>query len=150
MKISIYENNFIKCSGRVANVHEYSKDKAANVTLYLDTGIDAQGVTKEPIQLPMKSFNKNIYNNLTAGMKVTVYGHTTINKRTRDIVDSTIRSVLTEAGLTDKIDDALDTSAAKTAKDKWDTNFETDLIIDYVMFEEAKSVVERREAMKDL
>ena len=43
MKIAMYTNNHSQWGGKIHEVKEYSKDKAANITLIIDNGKDENG-----------------------------------------------------------------------------------------------------------
>lgn len=84
MKISKYTNNSLELMGRVAAINEYSKDKAANVTLAVDNGVDKDGAPKKPSYIQLKSFTPASYNATKVGMKVKVYGHIAPNNYEKD------------------------------------------------------------------
>ncbi len=75
MKISMYNNNNLQLEGRVANVKEYARDKAANIVLAIEAGKGKDGIPKEAQFIQLKSFVPASYNNMRKGMKVRVYGH---------------------------------------------------------------------------
>lgn len=84
MKITTYTNNRLELEGRIAAINEYSKDKAANVTLAVDNGKDKDGNPKQPSYIQLKSFTPATYNAAKVGMKVRVYGHITPNNYDKD------------------------------------------------------------------
>lgn len=84
MKINTYTNNSLKLSGRIAAINEYSKDKAANVTVAVDNGVDKDGAPKKPSYIQLKSFTPACYNAAKVGMLVDVYGHVTTNSYEKD------------------------------------------------------------------
>lgn len=84
MKITTYTNNRLELQGRIAAINEYSKDKAANVTLAIDNGVDKDGTPRKPSYIQLKSFTPASYNAAKVGMKVNVYGHITPNEYVKD------------------------------------------------------------------
>lgn len=59
--------------GRITNVKEYSKDKAANITIAVENKTK-DGKTKT-LNIQTKSFSPAMYNNTKTGMLVRLYGH---------------------------------------------------------------------------
>ena len=84
MKISTYTNNRFELQGRVAAINEYSKDKAANITLAIDNGKDQQGNMKKPTYIQTKSFTPAAYNAAKVGMLIRIYGHIGVNVYEKD------------------------------------------------------------------
>ncbi len=84
MKVSSYSNNKVEILGRVSSVKEYSKDKAANITIAVDNGKDADGNAREASFIQMKSFTKATYDALKTGMLVQVIGRVAPNKYVKD------------------------------------------------------------------
>lgn len=84
MKISAFTNNSLQLQGRVSAVREYSKDRAANVTIAVDNGKDKGGVQREPSFIQLKSFTPASYNNVQVGMKVRIYGHIATSRYEKD------------------------------------------------------------------
>lgn len=84
MKCVRYTNNDLILEGRVASVNEYSKDKAANITLAIDNGKDKDGNKKEPFYIQTKSFTPAAYNSVRTGMKIRIYGHVAPNNYEKD------------------------------------------------------------------
>lgn len=75
MKISVYENNYVRLKGRVSRIHEYSAGKAANVTIAVDNGKDKDGNKRPASYIQTKSFAPDVYNALKDGMLVEAYCH---------------------------------------------------------------------------
>lgn len=132
MKISTYTNNQIILEGRIANINEYSKNKAANVTITVDNGKDKNGVQRAPAFIQTKSFTPASYNAARVGMKVRIYGHIMPNNHKKDHV-----AVIEKQNGVD----------VAVIKDNVEV-YETDLICDYIDFLESKATVESREAAK--
>ena len=84
MKITSYSNNKLELIGRVSNVKEYSEGKAANVSIAVDNGKDANGIAREAIFIQLKSFTPASYNTLKTGMLVQVIGHVAPSKYEKD------------------------------------------------------------------
>ena len=84
MKITSYSNNKLELIGRVSNVKEYSEGKAANVSIAVDNGKDANGIAREAIFIQLKSFIPATYNTLKVGMLVQVIGHFAPSKYEKD------------------------------------------------------------------
>ncbi len=82
MQIKTQSHDRLELEGRIADVHEYSKDKAANVTIAIDNGVDKDGAQREPSYIQLKSFTPKSYNALKKGMKIRTYGHVGTNKYT--------------------------------------------------------------------
>ena len=83
LKINMHTNNRIELIGRVAAINEYSKDKAANITIAVDGGTNKDGVQKVNY-IQLKSFTPASYNVTKVGMKVAVYGHIATNNYEKD------------------------------------------------------------------
>lgn len=75
MKVTMYTNNHSQWGGKIHEVKEYSKDKAANITLIIDNGKDENGNNRPGTFLQLKCFVPAVYNLLKKDMKVMVYGH---------------------------------------------------------------------------
>lgn len=84
MKITGYSNNRLELLGRISSVKEYSEGKAANVSLAVDNGKDADGNAREASFIQLKSFTPATYNALKTGMLVQVIGHIAPSKYVKD------------------------------------------------------------------
>lgn len=90
MKISSFTNNNFQLQGRIAETHEYSVGKAANITIAVDNGKDKDNVQRDPSFIQLKSFTPASYSMIKKGMKVRVYGHISTSSYEKD--GKTIRS----------------------------------------------------------
>lgn len=82
MKINVHTNNQVILEGRLAAIKEYSKDKAANVVITIESGVDQNGQQRKPNFISTKSFTPACYNACKVGMKARIYGHLGPNKYT--------------------------------------------------------------------
>ena len=73
--ISINPCNRFELEGRVTNLKEYAPGKAADITLAIDNGKDANGKLKETTYLHTKCFTPAVYNTIVTGMKIHIFGH---------------------------------------------------------------------------
>lgn len=73
MIIQLDTGNHTEFKGRVVEIHEYSKDKAANITVSVENKL--KNGTVKSINIQTKCFNPAIYNNVKVGMLVKLYGH---------------------------------------------------------------------------
>lgn len=82
MTIQTDTSNFITFQGRVVEVHEYSKDKVANVTVSVETKMKNGNIKTANIQT--KCFTPAAYNAVKVGMLVQLYGHVDPGSYTKD------------------------------------------------------------------
>lgn len=75
MQYKAYTNNSVRLTGRISKVKEYSPGKAANVTIAVDNGKDAEGTERSPSFVQTKCFAPATYGALKVGMLVCLYGH---------------------------------------------------------------------------
>ena len=73
MNNSVPENNQLILRGRIARFHEFSKGKAADVTVAVDKGRAANG--KQVWLIQTICFIPNVYRHLKEGMMVEIHGH---------------------------------------------------------------------------
>ena len=71
MNFSTNPFNTLQLQGNIVKVREYSRNKAANITIAIKNGEGNEHV--QFIQL--KSFKPACYNTLRIGLKVRIYGH---------------------------------------------------------------------------
>ena len=76
--VKLFLQNRMELIGRVASVTEFSKGKAANITVAVPMD---QSVTEF---LQIKSFSPNVYSLLKKGMKIQVVGHVHMNVYEKD------------------------------------------------------------------
>ena len=82
MNINIDTNNHIEFKGRVVEIHEYSKDKAANITISVENKLKNGTVKNANIQT--KCFTPAAYNATKVGMLVKLYGRVMPGSYTKD------------------------------------------------------------------
>lgn len=75
MQYKAYTNNQVRLVGRVSKVNEYSKGKAANVTIAIDNGKDKEGADRPTSFVQTKCFTPATYEALKPGMLVELFGH---------------------------------------------------------------------------
>ena len=73
MTIQVDTGNHCEFKGRVVEVHEYSKDKAANITVSVENKMK-NGQTKTA-NIQTKCFTPAAYNATKVGMLVKLFGH---------------------------------------------------------------------------
>ena len=75
MQYKAYTNNHVELEGRISKVKEYSPGKAANVTIAVDNGKDAEGSDRPTSFVQTKCFAPATYGGLKVGMLVRLFGH---------------------------------------------------------------------------
>lgn len=73
MILQVDTANHTEFEGRIVEIHEYSKDKAANITVAVEN--KAKNGTVKSVNIQTKCFNAAIYNAAKTGMLVKLYGH---------------------------------------------------------------------------
>lgn len=73
--MNINPHNRLELEGRIAYTKEYSAGKAATICIAIDNGKTANGANKEPSYISVKSFAPSVYNTVSVGMKIRVFGH---------------------------------------------------------------------------
>ena len=73
MTIQYDTNNHTEHKGRVVAVHEYSTDKAANITISVENKMKNGQV--KTVNIQTKCFTPAAYNATKVGMLVKLYGH---------------------------------------------------------------------------
>lgn len=82
MTIQHDTSNYTGFEGRVVEVHEYSKGKAANITISVENKSKNGNVRSLNIQT--KCFTPAMYNTVKTGMLVRLYGHVTPGSYLKD------------------------------------------------------------------
>lgn len=82
MTIQYDTGNHTGFEGRVVEVHEYSKGKAANITISVENRL--KNGTVRSVNIQTKCFNPAMYNAVKTGMLVHLYGHVTPGSYVKD------------------------------------------------------------------
>lgn len=82
MTINIDTGNHTEFKGRVVEIHEYSKDKAANITISVENKL--KNGTVKSVNIQTKCFTPAAYNTTKVGMLVKLYGHVAPGSYTKD------------------------------------------------------------------
>lgn len=75
MNVNIRSNNLVVLEGRITYLNEYSKGKAANITVAVENGKAPDGSDRPASFIQTKSFTPTCYNTLKLKMMVRIYGH---------------------------------------------------------------------------
>lgn len=82
MTIQYDTGNHTEFEGRVVEVHEYSKGKAANITVSVENKL--KNGTIKSMNIQTKCFTPAMYNTIKTGMLVKLYGHVTPGSYVKD------------------------------------------------------------------
>lgn len=75
LNVSLRTNNAVILEGRITYLREYSKGKAANITLAVENGKNPDGSDRSASFVQTKSFTPDCYNKLELKMLVRIFGH---------------------------------------------------------------------------
>ena len=84
MNVNMRTNNTIILEGRITYLREYSKGKAANITVAVDNGKNPDGTDRPASHIQTKSFTPACYNTLEKGMLIRIYGHVVCSSYEKD------------------------------------------------------------------
>lgn len=73
MVIQVETGNAVTLKGRAIEVHEYSKDKAANITISVENR--SKNKSAKPANIQTKCFTPAIYRAIKVGMFIEIHGH---------------------------------------------------------------------------